>query len=321
MNVEASRRTIALDTDSGHLPEGLLLPPDRGGEVVVFLVNPELRGWAPEAAHALARGWTGRGRKVVVVDGDFTAPILPLPGGQGPVEGVSDALFFGASPERISLAVPGAGHRQVSVGTVVPDPARAWGSEGWPTLLGQFRGAHQVVLLLLPGNREGVAPLLPLADRVFRVGREIVEEGRPFPLLHPADMRPLLPGGIPLEEGASFDPDDETQEVAGMTRADQGSLAEKPEAAAFREAQAARAARFAEAGTPVATGRAPGEGDASGEARAAASPSSNPSRPRRRIPWVLLLLVLVFVVALVLSWTGVMEIPGLPFSPRVDPAG
>ncbi len=321
MNVEASRRTIALDTESGQLPEGLLLPPERGGEVVVLLVDAEFRRWASEASHALARGWTVRGRKVVVMDGDFTAPILSLPDEQGPVEGVADALFFGASPERISLPVPGAEHLRVSVGTVVPDAARAWGSEAWSGLLDRFRAAHQVVLLLLPGNREGVAPLLPLADRTFRVGREIVEGGRPFPLLHPADMRPLLPGGIPLEEGASFDPDEETEEVAGMTRADQGSLAEKPEAAAFREAQAAQAARFADAGMPGAGGRAPGGVEESSAPVAPAPRPTPPSGSRRRIPWIVLLLVLVFVVALLLSWTGVMEIPGLPFSPRVDPAG
>jgi hypothetical protein len=317
MNVEASRRAIALDTESGQLPEGLLLPPEHGGEVVILLVDPELRGWAPEAAHALARGWTARGRRVVLVDGDFTGAILPLPQGGTHAEGVSDALFFGASPHRISLELPGEEHTLVGTGTVVPDPAQAWAHDGWTALLGRFRESGHVILLLLPANREGVTPLLPLANRTFRVARTLQDAPRPLPLLHPSHLRPLLADGLPLEEGLHELEAQDTEEVEGVTRADQGTLAEKPEAAAFRDAQLAQAARFrGSEGGPAAAGGAGGEMAASAPAPAEA----RAVRPRR-VPWVLLVLVLVFVVALVLSWTGVVEIPGLPLPTRVDPAG
>jgi hypothetical protein len=287
---EASRRTIKLDPDAGTLPEGLLLPPEHGGEVLAFLVEPALRDWAPSALRALARGWQERGRVPVIVDADFANPSLPLEAAPTPREGLSDALFFGASVDRILLDAPGESFSLVPAGTVVPDAAEAWAHDAWGNFLRALRSRDRVVLLLLPADREGVVPLVARADRVFRIGNELVEGSGAHPLIHPASSTPA-PTAVPREAVDETDAPSAPPptDVPGMTRPDQGSLAVRPEI----EAGALPAAE------------APGAQDAPVPTQGARPIS------RRPFPWVLVAVVLVLVLLAAAVWFGWIDIPGV----------
>jgi hypothetical protein len=287
---EASRRTIKLDPDAGTLPEGLLLPPEHGGEVLAFLVEPALRNWAPSALRALARGWQERGRIPLIVDADFANPSLPLESAPPLREGLSDVLFFGASVDRVLLDLPGEGFSLVPAGTVVPDAAEAWAHDAWGNFLRTLRSRDRVVLLLLPADREGVVPLVARADRVFRIGNELVEGPGAHPLIHPASSTPTL---APLPRAAVDETEASTApplpDVPGMTRPDQGSLAVQPEI---------------ERGALPPAG-APGPQDA--------PVSSEGARPisRRPVPWVLAAVVLVLALLAAAVWFGWIDIPGV----------
>ncbi len=300
---EASRRTIALDPDAGTLPEGLLLPPEQGGEVVAFVVDPRLREWAPSAVFSLARGWSHRGRACLVVDADFGGPSLPPGSGVTSREGLSDALFYGASVERVTMDLPSQPFDLIPAGTVVPDAAQAWVHGAWTHLLAQFRSEDRVVLLLVPGNREGVTPLLARADRVFRLGLDPAEGLEAYPLIHPAShslaadpaLTPesaVAPKAEPQPFGNVEEPRRSARPVDGLTRADQTSLAEKR--------------------TPVTRPLAP-----SSMTEGETGPGTAGASPRRRslasLLLVLLLLLLILVGAL---WLGWLEIPGLDLPGR-----
>jgi hypothetical protein len=287
---EASRRTIKLDPDAGTLPEGLLLPPEHGGEVLAFLVEPALRSWAPSALRALARGWQERGRVPVIVDADFANPSLPPEAVPGPREGLSDALFFGASVDRVLLDLPGESFSLVPAGTVVPDAAQAWAHDAWGNFLRTLRSRNLVVLLLLPADREGVVPLVARADRVFRIGNELVEGPGAHPLIHPASSTPSpAPSSRTAVDETEAPTAPPPPDVPGMTRPDQGSLAVRPEL----------------------------QGEAPSTARAAHAPDatvpSQGARPisRRPFPWVIVAVVVVLVVLAAAVWFGWVDIPGL----------
>jgi len=306
---EASRRTIALDPDAGTLPEGLLLPPEQGGEFVAFVADPRLREWAPSALFSLARGWSQRGRACLVVDADFAGPSLPPGSGVTPREGLSDALFYGASVERVTMDLPSQPFDLIPAGTVVPDAAQAWAHDAWTHLLAQFRSEGRVVLLLVPGNREGVTPLLARADRVFRLGLDPAEGLEAYPLIHPAfhslapDPALSLESGLPPESALAPERDLQpfrkveesrrpTRQVDGLTRADQTSLAEKR--------------------TPVSRPFAP----SSMTAREADPGAAGASPRRSSLSWLLLVLLLLVLILVGAVWLGWLEIPGLDLPGR-----
>ncbi len=289
MMPDASRRTIALDPDATVLPEGLLLPPERGGEVVALLVEPEHRDWGTGAALAIARGWSERGRQVVLVDGDVAQPSLGVRLGLPDGEGVSDALLYGASPERIRIRGEGLGFDVVLTGTVVPDPGHLWSHEAWPTVFHGLRGDDGVVVLLLPWGREATGGLLSRADRTFRVGTTPPADDTDPALIHPG--RPAAPDDGPVPAPRPDGPPAERGEgaVAGMTRPDQDTLAErKPEPPASTVGAAPGGAR---ASTPRPVGK-------------------------RRLPLLLVLLLLVVLALLGALWFEWIEIPGIALPAR-----
>ena len=271
--------------------------------MVAFVVDPRLREWAPSALFALARGWSRRGRTCLVVDADFAGPTLPPGSAVTPREGLSDALFYGASVERVALDLPSEPFALIPAGTVVPDAGQAWAHGAWTHLLAGLCSEDRVVLLLVPGNREGVAPLLARADRVFRMGLDLAEGPHAYPLIHPAS-HPVAPDPA-LTPDSTLAPEAElrpsgnveesrrpTRQVDGLTRADQTSLAEKR--------------------PPVIRPLAPSSMTA-GEAVSGAAGAS----PRRSsLPWLLLVLVLLVLVLIGAAWLGWLEIPGLDLPGR-----
>jgi hypothetical protein len=296
MMPEASRRTIALDPDDAVLPEGLLLPPERGGEVVALLIEPDHQDWGTRAALAIARGWSERGRQVVLVDADVARPRLGAKLGLPEGEGTSDALLFGASPERIRVRGEGLSFDVVRTGTVVPDPGQLWGHDSWPTVLQALRGDDGVVVLLLPEGREGTASLVARADRTFRMGTTSPAGEDEPTLIHPGAAKASAgaPAEVSKPAAPAPAPDDAVGSgaVSGMTRPDQDTLAARKPAA------------------PAQRGAAP-----AGGAPAARVSSTRPVG-KRRLPLLLLVLLVLVLALLGALWFEWIEIPGIALPPR-----
>ncbi len=298
---ETSRRIIQLSPEADTLPEGLLLPPEQGGEVVAFVVEPDVADWAGRALVRLARGWTERHRQVILVEGDFAGPFLQAATGATASEGVADALHFGASPERIVSDVPGERFGFVPAGTVVPDPAQAWAHEGWPHLL-RTLSEGRVVLLVLPADREGAGDLASRADRVFRMSASLPGPDAPHPVIHPPGAVQgagnfAAPSGppVPADSGSpGADPANEGSRIEGMIRPDQDTLAERQE-------------------YPAPTGKRKRGRGGDGAAGAPGTGRRSKGGPGRLV----LLLVIVVVLALLLIGAGALgwvDLPGFGLS-------
>jgi hypothetical protein len=181
---------LPFDPRSGILPDGLDLPANEGGQVVVVLVGPALRLWAGEALPGLASAWSAAGRGVVLVDGDPDQPLLGGLPGALTSEGVSDVVHFGISPSRALHPVEGRGFDLVPAGTVVADSAQLLESDSWDRLLGALLNEDRLVILALSAA-PGVRP--SLADRAhltLRIADGTPEEPQDAPILRP----PILHG-------------------------------------------------------------------------------------------------------------------------------
>ncbi|TVR57559.1 MAG: hypothetical protein EA421_00660 [Gemmatimonadales bacterium] len=302
MSPEAKDRSVPFDPDTGSGPDGVLLPPRDGGEIVALLVDASVRGdlWGERAAVALAREWAARGRKVLLIDGDVETPslheVLRVPN----LEGLSDAVLYGASLERVETTPPGESFRFVPSGTVVADPAAFRGSHRWETLLDQLRERGEVGLLFLPTRGSGSSLLAARGDRILRMARP----GTPPPEgLPPALL--LHPEGAPAHSQADV-------RATGTATAEPFPAQSPPD----RSAEGLRGPAPSSAGAAPTAGSgfdSPSERP-SGPVRPPASSRPGP-RPRsgggRQKTLLIVLLVLVVLVVLA-AWFGLVEIPGLP---------
>ena len=298
MSPETKDRSVPFDPASGSGPDGVLLPPRDGGEVVALLVDASVRGdlWGERAAAALAREWASRGRKVVLIDGDVETPslheLLQTPN----FEGLSDALLYGASLERVVTTPPGESFRFVASGTGVADPAALRGSPRWDTFLDQMRSSGEVVILFLPTGGSGSALLAAQGDRVLRMARPGTPSPEGLPpgfLLHPV-------GAPPHSQAEMADP-----ASAPVDRPPYPSLSAVADT------------------TPTEVPGASMRGGASASSSVGAHPSGRPSssrlgprpRPRGGRQKLMLLVFLVVVVIFLLgAWFGILDIPGFPGS-------
>jgi hypothetical protein len=241
---------------------------------------------------------------VVLADGDFDAPtlhsVLGVPNG----EGMADALLFGASPARVSVAVEGEPFRFVPAGTVMADPAAGWRSRRWGGLLEGFRSRGTSVFLFLPVQGEGIGPLAEMADRVLELGRG----GAVTELLVPGSR--LLYPARGLEAAGEKEPESPVSAPPGLTGPSQDTIGEKPELRA--EPPPTGAPTTADPPETAARKRPP-------IMVSSARSGSSPRRVKRRIaPWILVLLILV-VVLLVAVWQGL--IPGVRLPGGSSPDG
>lgn len=158
------------DPASGDLPDDLPLPPEKGGEVLALVADAATResGWAPRAAVALARAWAGRGRSVILMDGDSADPALHQVLGRDNGEGVTDAVLYGVSTSRMTQPEEG-GLRFAPAGTVVAEPSAVLRHPRWSSVLAACRGSESVAVLYLPGGVPGTESLASQADRVVRL--------------------------------------------------------------------------------------------------------------------------------------------------------
>lgn len=292
MTEPSTRMPISFDPVAGDLPDGLLLPPKEGGEVVALLVDPGtgLDGWALRVGRGLARGWAGSGRSVVLVDVHVDEPGLHRLIGEDNGEGISDAIRFGVSRPRVTRSLDREPFTFVSAGTVITGRREFWRSRRWGAILDGYRDEGQVVLLFLPAGDPDVTTVAREADRAFWIGRSDAALAGSFP-----DARAIVPpasSGDPASRGSSHG-----RSTGDVTGPSQDSLAPRLDRGG-------------------ADGSVKGKASSSHGRRASAAGGEGNGKRRGPGLWLVLLILLVVLLlgAAVAHWLGFLAVPGLPDS-------
>lgn len=150
-------------------------PPssDDAGLVVGVVASEQAAGtgWAPGGAVDLARSWSGRGRRVILVDAALQAPSLHEAVGLQNREGLTDAVLHGASISRVSHPVDDGSFFLVTAGTPVADHAEVARSGRWHRLADGMTGAGVTLLVYLRDGYTGTAPFLEAASEIVVLAR------------------------------------------------------------------------------------------------------------------------------------------------------
>ena len=163
-----------------HVPEPEFFDPrlspvpalpgtDDGETLVVLLAEAAGRedGWAERAAAGLASGWTDQGRPVLLVDLALERPRLDRVVGVGLGEGVSDALLFGSSIERIAQRAPDGRFLFLSAGTATARPEAVASSGCWAGVAKDCARQGATLVVFLPAELPGGEALLARASDVL----------------------------------------------------------------------------------------------------------------------------------------------------------
>lgn len=165
-------------------------PPvsDGSGRIVGLVASEEASraGWAPGAALDLARSWSARGRRVILVDCALQAPSLHDAAGIQNREGLSDAALHGASVSRVTHPVD-AGFFLITAGTPVADTRSVVRSGRWHRLAEGITDAGVVVLLYLRDGDAGTAAFLGSASDIVVLSGPA--DGTPLAV---EDLQPLV---------------------------------------------------------------------------------------------------------------------------------
>lgn len=125
---------------SGDILSGILeldLPSDAEGRVVAVRASSRARhkDWAAHAAVAIASNWTAEGARVLLVDLCFDEPHLHRAFGATNLEGVTDAVEFGASLRRVARPVNDGKFWMATAGTPVASARSLLNRPRWHHLL------------------------------------------------------------------------------------------------------------------------------------------------------------------------------------------
>jgi hypothetical protein len=317
--------------ERGRLPSELQLPPtpdgDRKGQVVLLSAqnHSDEAGWSARAAVRIAREWAVSGSRVFLADLNFDEPVLHTVLGESNAEGMSDALLYGASIQRIAHRL-GEGFFFGTAGTVTADADALLRHSGWEEIVDGFLSAG-VTLVLFGRDPASGGPFDRVAYRVVLTGAssgpEDIEHGGPGRLL-----AVLAPGSAPENGGAfeargSVSPGDAVH-AEGASAAGNGAHAQRspgPTDGADVQGHGERRADRARSGDP---GRAVPVGGTASSTRAerkAAGRSGGRGRPGRGAkdgapkkslrPWLMLALLILIGGVLAAAWLGFIEIPGI----------
>lgn len=166
------------DPEVDPLPAALLLPEARGDAPVLALVAGEgPEGWTERAVLGLARGWADAGIRLALLDAGFGDPSLRQAIGEGEGEGLTDAILYGASVQRIARKPGGRRFIYLPPGTPTADPASVLAHPRWESLLAGFRQAGVTVALHLPADLPGAGELAGRATFRVLLGRGGEEVG------------------------------------------------------------------------------------------------------------------------------------------------
>lgn len=187
------------------------LPAEDGsGRVVALVASATSGGWAPKAALVLANEWASRGQRVMLLDGGLTAPALHKAAGLENREGLSDAVLYGASIERVAQPLPGGTGFLVTAGTPVATPAAVAESDRWGRIRRGMGDAGVTLIVYLPEGDEAAGPLLTSAtdivvlDAPGAVGPSLLagREAEVLAVTGSTEVAPVAAPAIPLTEPA-----------------------------------------------------------------------------------------------------------------------
>ena len=115
----------------------------------------------------LARAWSGRGDKVILVDGALHYPTLHTDAAVDNVEGLSDATLFGVSVGRVARPVDDGAFFLITAGTAVADANTVVNSPRWSRFLEGFSEAGVTLILFVRDGESGCAAFLGSASDII----------------------------------------------------------------------------------------------------------------------------------------------------------
>jgi hypothetical protein len=160
------------DTASSVLDE-LVDGPAAALTAVALVSGPAARasGWAARAAAAIAAGWRGP-RRVVLLDLDVGAPSLHEHAGVANDEGVADIVEYGASLASVRRTAAGGVHDVVATGLYFADPDAVLRSEAWDRVLVEAAAERCTLLFYVPAEAEGMHELVRRTGAVLVLAGE-----------------------------------------------------------------------------------------------------------------------------------------------------
>lgn len=143
-----SRETLAeiLELD-------LPFDPEKGRRVAVRATSrAREKEWASHAVVAIARAWVSRGARVLLVDLFFGRPRLHRVFGVRNLEGISDAVGYGASLRRVARPVADEAFWVVTAGTPVADSGALLRGPGWDRFVESLTGSGVTLVTYQPAD-------------------------------------------------------------------------------------------------------------------------------------------------------------------------
>ncbi len=147
------------------------LPAEDGsGRIIALVASATSEGWSPSAAVSLASEWASQGHRVMLVDGGLTKPSLHGAADLTNREGLTDAVLYGASIERVAQPLPGGAGFFVSTGTPVAVASAVPTHDRWARIRQGMSQAGVTLLVFLPEDDEATAAFLDSATDIALFG-------------------------------------------------------------------------------------------------------------------------------------------------------
>lgn len=162
---------------------GVALGPDPvRGRMIAVRATPGARegGWAARAAVEIARAGAAQGARVLLADLFVNEPHLHEVFGAHNLEGVTDAVVYGASVGRIARAADEGAFRVATAGTPVADARALFDDPGWRRLVEGLVGEGITLVAYQPA--ETVVP--PRGPSIV-----LARKGEPMTALGPTGLK------------------------------------------------------------------------------------------------------------------------------------
>ncbi|HSG46757.1 MAG TPA: hypothetical protein VLA43_02965, partial [Longimicrobiales bacterium] len=218
MTLSESWQPLDIDT-----PDAVPLPrPGSDVHVVALVATAAARrdGWGARAALEIARGWGAEGARVVLCDLDLETPALHGAAGLDNLEGISDALLFGTSFQRMAQPLSD-GLYIATAGTAVPNGEALRTHPRWRAFAEGFSEAGAVMALYLPEEAPGTDALLELCHTAVILGAKdevgaVTLPGR-MPVLAVAGPEGLVAtrGAAPLDAAEASEVEPQPEPLSG----------------------------------------------------------------------------------------------------------
>ncbi len=151
-------------SDAPFLPDA----PPGGGLVLLVVASSVPDGdWAERTALALASGWAGKKRRILLADLALARPGLHHIVGVENGEGMTDAFLFGSSVLKVAVPVREKGFLFVPAGTATARPEVVASSPRWSAVVDACDRIQATLVVFLPSDLPGGKHLLQRATDVF----------------------------------------------------------------------------------------------------------------------------------------------------------